>query len=59
MNDNRASRHPNWFRMDPGGPHRKSGGLGADGYHYEFYCAKDGEAWPCAAERDQTRQRAR
>lgn len=58
MDDNGASRHPHWFRLEPEGPHRKSGGLGNDGYNYEFYCAKDGQPWPCPAERDRQRERA-
>jgi hypothetical protein len=45
-------KRPEWFRHEPDGPHKKSGGLGADGYSYEFYCAKDGEPWPCAHERE-------
>lgn len=46
----RAAEHPEWFRLRPAGPHRKSGGLGADGYSYEFFCTKDGHRWPCPAE---------
>lgn len=43
---------PVWFRLEPAGPHTKSGGLGIDGYHYAFYCAKDGQPWPCEDERE-------
>lgn len=48
--------YPAWFRLEPDGPHKKSGGLGTDGYNYKFYCAKDGQPWPCTTER-QTRRR--
>ncbi|ADD42273.1 hypothetical protein [Stackebrandtia nassauensis] len=59
MDDNGGSRYPSWFRLEPDGPHKKSGGLGTDGYNYEFYCAKDGEPWPCATEREHSRARAK
>lgn len=49
MDTDQQRTHPAWFKLEPEGPHRKSGGLGADGYHYEFYCAKDGHQWPCPA----------
>ncbi|MGH8876450.1 MAG: hypothetical protein ACRD0P_03775 [Stackebrandtia sp.] len=48
------SARPSWFRLTPAGPHERSGGLGCDGYTYEFYCTKDGQTWPCAAERART-----
>lgn len=41
--------YPSWYRYEPDGPHRKSGGLGTDGYTYEFFCTKDGHRWPCPA----------
>lgn len=51
-----APQYPTWFRHEPHGPHKKSGGLGTDGYTYEWYCAKDREPWPCAHEREKTRE---
>ncbi|MGH8877004.1 MAG: hypothetical protein ACRD0P_06655 [Stackebrandtia sp.] len=54
MDDN-GGQHPDWFRLKPEGPHERSGGLGVDGYTFEFYCAKDGETWPCKAVHDRER----
>lgn len=46
-----STHHPKWFTLNPEGPHKKSGGLGLDGFTYEFYCAKDGQVWPCEDEK--------
>lgn len=45
-----TEQKPDWFRLEPDGPHKRSGGRGLDGYNYVFYCAKDGHRWPCPAQ---------
>lgn len=42
-------KHPPWFRLEPDGTHRQSGGLADDDYTLVFYRAKDGHTWPCPA----------
>lgn len=42
-----TDRYPDWFKLDPDGPHEKSGGLCVDSYSYVWFCAKDGPLALC------------
>lgn len=45
-----AAYRPEWLKLDPNGPHQRSGGLNVDATGYIFYCANDGHHWPCPHE---------
>lgn len=47
MNTEDEIQHPDWFRLELDGPHKMSGGLDTDDYSIVYFCAKDGEPWPC------------
>lgn len=42
-----AGGHPEWFELEPDGPHERSGGFNIKRDGYIFLCKKDGQEWPC------------